>query len=141
MDMYCPACGSGLVRKGTKTYQTLSDHVTRPNVENLPERATYKCPNGDCYLGLLTGMETDVKDPESGRQINPDSFFGVEGGLYNLDGGVHILLSRVIDTGRLSAVTQPTEHWKGNVARPSVAQTMQKLGWSTDPVELADQEQ
>lgn len=70
MDMYCPACGSGLVRKGTKTYQTLSDHITR-----------------------------------------------------------------------LSAVTQPKENWKGNVARASVAHTMLKLGWSTDPVELADQEQ
>ncbi|HUW14921.1 MAG TPA: hypothetical protein VM537_34695 [Anaerolineae bacterium] len=44
--MRCPRCGMELVRGEPKEYETLSEHVSNPNQEEYPLRATYACPAG-----------------------------------------------------------------------------------------------
>lgn len=49
--MRCSICKTELVRGEDKVYETLEDHVSDPNQEDLPLRATYVCPNMVCDHG------------------------------------------------------------------------------------------
>jgi hypothetical protein len=49
--MKCPKCKSELVFGKREIYETLVEHVSNPNDENLPLRWTYVCPN-KCYDGF-----------------------------------------------------------------------------------------
>ena len=42
-EMRCPYCRGPLYRGPKKVYETLLDHVTDPNNENLPQRRTLVC--------------------------------------------------------------------------------------------------
>ncbi|MFA7628586.1 MAG: hypothetical protein WCY37_04265 [Candidatus Dojkabacteria bacterium] len=54
-NLTCPTCGHEVIKgHGTKVYETLYDHVCRPNAENLPAREYYVCSNPDCEVSQHT---------------------------------------------------------------------------------------
>ena len=49
--MQCPKCKSELIKGEPKVYETILEHVSDPNNENLPKRATWECPTS-CVKGF-----------------------------------------------------------------------------------------
>jgi len=62
--MKCPKCKTELIKGEAKAYETLMEHVSDPNSQDMTKRATYKCPN-NCY--------------------GKDAFWGIYGGAYCTD--------------------------------------------------------
>lgn len=56
----CPKCGTRLKVRGYSRYETLCEHVTDPNAENLPLKPRFKCPR-HCYLRrMFWGVDAGV---------------------------------------------------------------------------------
>ena len=48
MDNNCPLCGSKLIEGPLRSYETLLEHVSDPNEEDIPPRPTLICGNPEC---------------------------------------------------------------------------------------------
>lgn len=46
--MFCPKCHEKLVEGEPRKFETLSEHVSNPNMESYPLRITYVCKNPNC---------------------------------------------------------------------------------------------
>ena len=44
----CPACKSKVIITGERKFETLSEHVSDPNMENYPLRDAYQCSDENC---------------------------------------------------------------------------------------------
>lgn len=85
--MFCPKCHKELISGELREFETLSEHVMNPNMEQYPLRPTFICnnpececskkdifwiENGDCYGGFDVDFENDMSStfPSISRRLD-----------------------------------------------------------------------
>lgn len=91
----CPSCKSPVIITGQKEYETLSEHVSNPNLDSYPQRDAYQCSDENCitkkndifwsYMGERYGVINNTFHDDHFFINKNDAPFGSSQRKYNVE--------------------------------------------------------